>query len=488
MVTFSQVPASFRTFGIHVEHDNSQAVQAPPGQESVILIVAPQLLSIHSEGEVVPVSSGDFAVASFGIGSMAATMCTAAIRQSPAVPVLCAPLDDETGTQATGDFTFSGTATETREMVLYIAGRRIAVAIVSGDDAAAAETKSLAAVQQTDVAATLPVTAAAGAGTSLDLTARHDGTFGNRIDLRVNHNPGERLPAGLTVVVNAMSGGATDPAISDVLNLLGPTTPYGSIIHPYIDATNLSSLEGDMDARWDAMDTRRGHAFTSSVDTQANLTTLGNSRNSQHNTIFGLNSSPTPAWEIAAQVGAADAIHSDPAQPRRGTILRDVVAPKEADRLTRTQRDILLHDGIATGVTIGGRVQLERLTTTYQVNGSAIPDPSYLDVNVLRISEFIDFQIRALFSSKYRKAKLAKDGSRFGPGQIVLTPTITISEILALSKIWLDLGIVERLPVIADGELIANINALDPNRMDVAFSPDYMNQFRGMAVLNSFLL
>lgn len=489
-IPFSQIPASFRTFGIHVEHDNSRAVQAPPAMEKSVLIIAPQLLTIHSEGDVIPVSSGDFADANFGVGSIAAQMCRAAIRQSGAVPVYCAPLDDEGGgTQATGDFTFSGTATESRELPLYIAGRRIVVAVVSGDDAAAVETKAVAAAQEGTLAATLPVTVApAGAGTAMDVTARNKGTFGNQIDLRVAHHPGERVPAGLTVVVNAMSGGASDPAITDVLNALGPNAVYDTIAHPYTDATNLTSLESDMDARWDGMDTRRGHAFTAAVDTAGNLTTLGNARNNEHSTIFGIAGSPTPPWEIAAQVAAADALHSDPAMPRRGTILRDVVAPKESAEFTRTQRNTLLHDGIATGVIIGGRVQIERLTTTYQVNGSAVPDPSYLDVNTLRTSEFIDFGIRSRFSTKYAKAKVANDGERFGPGQVVLTPSITIAEVLGLTKLWQEQGIVERQPNLDAGELVAIRNAGDPGRIDVSFSPDYMNQFRGMAVLNAFLL
>lgn len=490
---FTQIPASFRTFGIYVEHDNSRAIASPPSLQHVALVIAPQLLSIYSEGDVVPIDSPDDGYAKLGVGSIAGQMCDVFKRNAPQVPLYCAPLDDESGTAATGAFTFSGTATESRELPLYIGGRRIAVAVVSGDDAAAVETKAVAAAQAADLAATLPVTVAAdGAGTAMNVTARHDGTFGNQIDLRVAHYPNERVPAGITVVVTPMSGGATDPAITDVLNALGPNSVYNTIVHPYIDATNLTSVESDMDARWHGMDTRRGHAFTAAVDTAGNLTTLGSGRNSPHNTIFGM-SGPALPWEIAAAVAAADASYSDPAQPRRGTILQGIVGPKESEEFTRTQRDTLLHNGIATGTVVGGRILVERLATTYRVNGSSVPDPSYLDVNTLRTSEFVDFGLRSLFSSKYAKAKIAGPlpgqadfVPRFGPGQIVLTPSVARAEVLGLCGLWVEQGILERKPV--GGELICQRNASDLGRMDISFSPDYMNQFRGMAIKNAFLL
>jgi phage tail sheath gpL-like len=331
------------------------------------------------------------------------------------------------------------------------------------------------------------VTVADGTG-SVDFTARNDGTVGNDIDLRVSYNAGEKIPAGLSVAVNAMSSGATDPVLTPALNALGPNTTYDSIVTPYTDATSLTAIEGEMDSRWDAMDQRRGHAFTAKNDTQANMTTLGNSRNNEHSTIMGVGQSPTWAPIVAAQTAAADAKFSDPALPRVTTILRDVLPPAESAQYTRSQRDILLHDGISTAIVSGGRVLIERLITTYQTNASSVPDPSMLDVCVMRISEKIAYDVRAWFSTRYAQAKIASTNTDFGPGQKVLTPAVATAEMLSLCDQWLADAIIERKPIIADGELVCMVNSGDPNRMDIQFSPDYMNQFRGLAAKLMYLL
>jgi phage tail sheath gpL-like len=269
---------------------------------------------------------------------------------------------------------------------------------------------------------------------------------------------------------------------------LGPNTVYHSIIQAFTDATSLTEIEGEMDSRWDAMDQRRGHAFAAKNDTQANMTTLGIGRNNQHNTIMGVGPSPTWHPVVAAQIAAADAKFSDPALPRVNTILRDVLPPAEADQYTRSQRDILLHDGISTSIVSGGRVLIERLITTYQTNPSAVPDPSYLDVCVMRTLEKIAYDVRAWFSSRYAQAKIASSNVEFGPGQKVLTPSVATAEMLSLFDQWLAAAIVERKPDLGAGELLCEVNSGDPNRMDVQFSPDLMNQFRGLAGKLMYLL
>lgn len=495
-ISFSQVLASFRTFGVHVEDDNSRAIATPPALVHKALMIAPQTSNIYAEGAVVQVFSKAAATAAFGVGSILEQMCHAFIDNAPNVQLYGSPLNDEGGgTAATGDFTFSGTATEAGEIDLYIAGHRIAVAVANGDTAADVEAAAVAAIQAVEYK--LPVTVAAGVGTSADLTARNDGTFGNQIDLRVSYHRNEKVPAGLSVVVNAMTGGASDPAITDVLTGLGPNEVWNSIAHPYIDATNLTSIEAEMSTRWNAMDQRRGIAFGALGSRQGDGTaathttqqTITDARNSAYSSILtGLE--PTAPWVKAAAAAAIDASHSDPAQPRRGTVLRGpgMLAPPEASQFTQVQRDSLLNKGGSTTVVDdAGNISIERLITTYQTNASAVPDASYLDVNVLRQTEKIDTDIRSRFSTKYRKAKLAENNIEI-PGQVILTPQGAIAEMLDLAERWLQQGVVQRLPNPAAGELMSEINAGNPGRLDISFNPHYMLQFRGMGVLNQFLL
>lgn len=495
-IGFTQIPLGFRTFGIHVEDDNSRAIASPPAITKKALVIGPQTLSVHSEGDIVPIASKEAATSAFGAGSIAEQMCHAFIDTAPNVELYASPLDDEGGgTAATGDFTITGTATEAGEIDYYVHGIRIAVAVAVGDTAAAHATAAAAAF--TAVAHKLAVTAADGTG-SIDLTAKNDGTFGNQIDLRVSYHDGEKVPAGLSVAVNAMSGGATDPAITDVLNSLAPDDVWSAIIHPFIDATNLDSVEAEMTTRWNAMDQRRGIAFTAlgsragdgTAATHSTQQTLTDSRNSPYSVIMTA-LEPTAPWVKAATTAGIDLNHSDPAMPRRGSALKGpgMLAPARANRFTRAQRDSLLNKGGATTtVDDGGNVLIERLITTYQTNASSIPDASYLDVNTLRQTELIDFEIRARFGTKYQKAKLADDGNDEIPGQTILSPRTAIAEMLDLCESWLNRGIVQRLPDVAAGELVAELNSSNPGRLDISFNPHYMLQFRGMGVLNQFLL
>ncbi|MCZ7009896.1 phage tail sheath subtilisin-like domain-containing protein, partial [Salmonella enterica] len=88
-------------------------------------------------------------------------------------------------------------------------------------------------------------------------------------------------------------------------------------------------------------------------------------------TLVGTGKSPTPPWIWAAVVAGVDAKEPDPARPRQTLPLPGCLAPAEADRFTREERDILLHEGVSTYVVdAGGLARIERLITTYQTNAS----------------------------------------------------------------------------------------------------------------------
>jgi phage tail sheath gpL-like len=111
-----------------------------------------------------------------------------------------------------------------------------------------------------------------------------------------------------------------------------------------------------------------------------------------------------------------------------------------------------------------------------------------LDVCVMRTLERIAYDVRAWFSSRYARAKIASTNTNFGPGQKVLTPAVATAEMLSLFDQWLSDAIVERKPDLSAGELVCEVNGSDVNRMDVQFSPDLMNQFRGLAGKLMYLL
>jgi phage tail sheath gpL-like len=220
------------------------------------------------------------------------------------------------------------------------------------------------------------------------------------------------------------------------------------------------------------------------------LSSLGAAQNSEVISLLGVSSSPTPPWCLAAIYAAISikALDIDPARPLQTLVLKGMLAPAEADRFTRSERNLLLFDGIST-FTVGpdGTCAIERAITTYQVNGAGLPDASYLDVETLATLAVLRRSLRARLAQKYPRHKLANDGTSFGLGQAIVTPSILRAELIALARQWEEHGWVENLNAFKDA-LIVERNSDDPNRVDAVIPPDLINQLRVFAGLVQFRL
>lgn len=488
MLSFNQIPIDIRTPGQYIEFDNSRAVQGLPGQPHKILVVG-QRLSSGTVAEAVPkqILSAAQGEEYFGRGSILAQMLAALKAANNRTECWAVALDDDgAAVQATGKITITGPATAAGTLQVYVAGNRIPVAVADADTQ---DTIAAAVVAAINAETDLPLTAAVN-GTNAneaDLTARHGGELGNDIDVRINYQTGERTPAGVGVTITALSGGATNPDISTALTAIGDEQ-YHTIITPYTDAGNLTEIETLLSDRWGPMIAKEGHAFSCDDDTHAGLTTLGDARNSPHVTIMGAQGSPTPPWQIAAVVGAVDAAEPDPARPRQYLHLTGVAAPAVEDRYTRAERDLHLHDGISTAIVDdGGRVLIERLITTYQTNAASVPDTSYLDVATMRTLAYLRYTVRARIALRYPRHKLADDGTQFGAGQAVVTPSIVRAELLGLFREWEDAALVEDFEQFKD-ELVVERNSSDPNRLDAIIPPNVINQLRVFAASVQFIV
>ncbi|EGI4555203.1 GntR family transcriptional regulator [Escherichia coli] len=84
-----------------------------------------------------------------------------------------------------------------------------------------------------------------------------------------------------------------------------------------------------------------------------------------------------------------------------------------------------------------------------------------------------------------RKAR--RQGTRFGPGQAIVTPAVIKGELLATYRQLERAGIVENYELFKQ-YLVVERDASDPNRLNTLFPPDYVNQLRVFAVVNQFRL
>ncbi|ECD4584762.1 phage tail protein, partial [Salmonella enterica subsp. enterica serovar Newport] len=101
------------------------------------------------------------------------------------------------------------------------------------------------------------------------------------------------------------------------------------------------------------------------------------------------------------------------------------------------ERNLLLHDGIATHmVDAGDNVCIEREITMYRVNQYGDADVSYLDVQSPAMLGRIRYIIKNRFSNRYPRHKLADDDvlDSLDAGQPVMTPKLCTSELLDICQ------------------------------------------------------
>ena len=490
-ISFNTIPSGIRVPLFYAEMDNSAAYT--PTNTSQSLLIGQKLESGTAE-EGVPVTVSTVAMAKklFGRGSMLARMVDAYRTVDSFGQLVCIPLaDGQSAGAAAGKVEITGTALEAGTLSFYIGGERLQVAVKEGDTGAQI---AIALSDSISLSKDLPVTAGAADGICT-IAVRTKGTIGNGIQFALNLRGlinGEATPSGISVTTTPMSGGTVDPEIDQAIEAMGDEQ-YDFIGCPYSDAVVLDAFKTEMNdtsGRWSPFRQIYGHVYTAKRGTLEELKTFGAARNDQHMTIVGVEPSmPTAVEEVLAAYVARTAvfISADPARPTQTGALTGVMASPTQNRFILTERQTLLENGIATLTTVSGTVQIERAITTYQRNSMGDADASYLDSETLHTSAYVLRRLKSIITSKYARHKLASDGTRYGAGQAIVTPSVIRGELVAEYARLETAGICENRDLFKK-YLIVERNADNPNRLDVLFPPDYVNQLRVFALLNQFRL
>ena len=155
------------------------------------------------------------------------------------------PLDDNgSGVDASGSILFVGTATETIERVITVASQinfSFTLAIAVGDTADDIGTALESAI--TAVIATAPFTASNSAG-DVTFTAVNAGNEANSFSIFIDGQI-----AGITTTITAFTGGATNPVLTNIFDVIGDKR-YQTIIWP--GSYSLTELQGLLDPRFNA--------------------------------------------------------------------------------------------------------------------------------------------------------------------------------------------------------------------------------------------
>lgn len=489
-ISFNQIPSNLRIPFVAVEFDSSKAQQGPALLAYKALVIGQKLVGGTGTADtIVRCSSVDQAISLGGRGSMLHRMALAWFASNKSTEMWVGILaDNGAGVAAQGTITVTGPANAAGTIALYLGGERVTIGVNSGDAQNAIATAIGAAINAN---LDLPITASVATNV-VTWTFRHKGVVGQSYDVRHSFRDGEALPTGVTLAIAATTAGTTNPTLTNLIAAMADMW-FQIWAHPYTDATSLTAIETELEARFGPMRQQQGVAITSAVGSFSTLTSLGTGRNSKHSSIWAQTGvSPlTPPMEFAAEVAAviAAAAAADPARPFQTLALSRAIATPETDQWDpSTELNVMLFSGISTTKRVaGGGVQLGRGISTYETSPSGAADTAYLDMTTLFTLMYLRYSFRVRFQLKYPRHKLADDGNPVGPGQAIMTPSLGKAEAVTWFQDMQGLGLVENIDQFKR-DLVVERNATDRNRLDFLMSPDLINSLVVVGAQMQFLL
>lgn len=429
-INFSEVPDALRYPGAFIELDGSQAGL---GSDLPIVLLVGQKLSTGTApvGEVVRISGDGDAKAKAGAGSMLAQMAIRYRKIDPTFDIFMLPYaDNPAGVMATGSITVNAAATASGTLALYIASKLVSVGISVGQTATQIATAIVQAI--VDAGIDIPVTAVAAAAV-VTLTARHKGSCGNGIDLRLNIN-GEDTPVGLGLSLSAMSGGTGDPASGDLASQIGLRW-FRYVALGITDAATLSAWHAESKRRYKVPVQAGFRAFTAFRGDYSAAASFGETKNYEHITDLWLGINPPTPWEAAATLAAAAApkLYNNPVISLEGTSLPLMTADVGYNDFTKGNS--LLFKGMSImEVGTDGACYIRRLISMYQTRSDGSADDAYLDINVAEAMERIRYEQRMGAVKKFRGTVAAKTDEGYRPGLPITTEDGVKAFLLSLYK------------------------------------------------------
>ena len=284
------------------------------------------------------------------------------------------------------------------------------------------------------------------------------------------------------------------PSFTSAIANLGDSL-YEYVALPYTDSTSLLAWQTEYgftsSGRWGWLRQQYGQIYSAYRGQYSSILSWGQTQNAPQTSVLDVEPAvPSTIWEVAAAycAEAAIAFSNDPARPLQTLQLYGVLPAPRSYRFPLTELNVLASHGIATQ-TVGpnGLMEILRETTTYQLNLYGVPDTAYTDMTTLAtLSKLLRNQRQAI-TTKFPRYKLADDGTLFGPGQAIVTPSIIRAELVSEYAQDEFNGLVEDARVFAKN-LIVERDSTNPNRVNVLYPPNLIGQLRIFAVLAQFRL
>lgn len=458
---------------------------SPYQGQSRLLLMGQKLAagSAVADTPIGPIQSEREVIALCGNGSMMVDMYRIARRNAPFQPIWLLPVADPAGAAATGTITITAPGV-TGVAVLSVLGNRITVQVNAADNATTVAAAIVAAIN----AAGIPVSASNVAGV-VTVTSRHVGTLGNGLELRVRTEEANVLTTTNAVIVamGSATAGTGTPTLTTALANCGDDE-FDWIVGPWSDTTSLNAIRDFLadtgTGRWAPYKQLYGHYITAAFGNLSTLVSLGNGRNDRHVSIMGSQTSPSPVWQWAAAVGGQAAAHLTDApevsRPLQTLELVGILPPiSRSTWWSTTDRQALYVDGIGGyRVTVDGRVLIDRVVTTEQVNAVGVPDTTFRDIETLGQMMYLVRYFRTAVANKHARQALADANP--ANVQELTTPADIRNTLVHAYRDLVALGVTEKAELFAEFVVVER-DGTDATRVNAYLPIDVVNQLRVFA-------
>ncbi len=334
----------------------------------------------------------------------------------------------ETGSAATGEFAITGPATAAGVLSGYIANELVTVNVANADSADALGEALADAISLNDE---LPVTAVNVAGT-VTITSKSTGPWGDDISLAVNLGSTDALPAGVSVVITEMSGGAGVPDIQAALDSLGTGDGqnekfFTNVIHGYgwdtgtlDDLSNYNGAGNTFIGNYKKEVARPFRSLIGDVNAglEYGLSDLLDAadlrRLDRTNGVIAVPGSYSHPQEIAAQaiglIAVTNSIRAEEGYIDK--VLTGVSIGAIADRWTNDydNRDQAVKGGVGTTLVKNGVVTLQNVITFYRPEDVAPESNGYIRGRNISICQNMLFNFRSNFErDKWKGITIVED-------------------------------------------------------------------------------
>lgn len=460
------------------------------GAKTVVL--APKLASgTQAPNTVGRIVSYEDALNKAGAGSIAADMCRLFLEAYPEGKLYLLPVEDDAASVAAEyTLTVTGAPTEAGALIFQIYEQDYVVPVPLAATDAQIATAIATRLNGNPV---FPFTAAAAAGV-VTLVARNKGLTGNNLAVRFNPYLGDKFPDGVTVALAQTVTGAGFPDVTAAVDALG-VCQYDLIALGFYAETEVRKVADHIrTVGWACGNsTTFGHLYYGypAASVPAAVTYASAINDPARSAIPVMPNYHIPIWRFPAAAAARQAYSADQdvSRPvvRDNGLLTGLTDGYECRGLfSGIEKEALADAGLVVwDVSPSGTLWIEENRTFWKVDKLGVPSRTWRFVETRFQLVHLIREVRKIFWTEYGSHALVSNGTKVKSGRRVVTPNILKARLNRFLRdydgLLIDSGGNFDNMVKVERNTDDNVNG-DPDRVDILFDPDLVNQLRRVAI------